>query len=339
MGVSRECRDFVLSLVAINPHERICASEALSHPWFARSVPVKRSKVARQKSCQSLKSLQHPSHSKAQRMCSQVMSWSLSQDKLQELDTVFTSVDVDSNGCISVDEVRGALETLSLETDTVKGILSNADDNGDGVITYTEFLSALTGSMVDKTPAMIQDTFRRFDVDGSGWIGVEELREVIGEHIGEEDLDAIIHAIDSSGDGQITFGEFLDFVQSDHHEQGVFRAAVLKVQSALRLQAGAHTSHGKHRILTEQKEQRLVIPLQQQSEEQQATQLSGACGDGVSVVEQLRKMQSNFHAVAKVWCAHKERQEDRLNQAQALLNILQDLKVVEQRTNASSSAT
>jgi hypothetical protein len=54
--------------------------------------------------------------------------------------------------------------------------------------------------------------FLEFDTDGDGTVSREELKEgyaKIGEHLSEEDMDAIMALVDQDGDGAIGYGEFV----------------------------------------------------------------------------------------------------------------------------------
>ena len=66
--------------------------------------------------------------------------------------------------------------------------------------------------------AEILASFRKFDVDGSGSISVDELRitlrEVLGEETPDEDLEEMVKAADINGDGDIDYSEFVEMMSS-----------------------------------------------------------------------------------------------------------------------------
>ncbi|XP_070555626.1 calmodulin-like protein 3 isoform X2 [Ptychodera flava] len=58
----------------------------------------------------------------------------------------------------------------------------------------------------------IYEAFRAIDIDGSGTITADELRQVIkklGEELSEEDIEEMIELADTNGDGEIDYGEFV----------------------------------------------------------------------------------------------------------------------------------
>ena len=82
---------------------------------------------------------------------------------------------------------------------------------------YSEFVVAavLTRDLLDEK--RLRAVFAEFDLDGSGSISVDELKEIFGRFtsdgvVDEEMLDAIIYQVDKNGDGEIDFEEFRDFM-------------------------------------------------------------------------------------------------------------------------------
>ncbi|CAK0909999.1 unnamed protein product [Prorocentrum cordatum] len=70
---------------------------------------------------------------------------------------------------------------------------------------------------------LIQKTFHRFDVDNSGFITRENLKQVLGDVFKEEEVDSIMADLDTSHDGQISYEEFFEYIthpeaHSNHHD-------------------------------------------------------------------------------------------------------------------------
>ena len=58
----------------------------------------------------------------------------------------------------------------------------------------------------------IRLAFRQFDHDNSGYIQAKELEIVLqrmGRHLNKSEIEAMIKALDTTGDGKISFEEFL----------------------------------------------------------------------------------------------------------------------------------
>ncbi|XP_002737577.1 uncharacterized protein LOC100369336 [Saccoglossus kowalevskii] len=63
----------------------------------------------------------------------------------------------------------------------------------------------------------IYEAFRAMDIDGSGTISAEELREVVkrlGEDLTEDDIQEMVELVDENGDGEIDYGEFVKIMRS-----------------------------------------------------------------------------------------------------------------------------
>ena len=89
-------------------------------------------------------------------------------------------------------------------------ILHSLDRNCNGVIDYTEFITAATDKEHLLSDSNLLFAFKMFDKDNSGTISKEELREVFetGEKKEDELWQEIFNEVDLDKDGEITFEEF-----------------------------------------------------------------------------------------------------------------------------------
>jgi Ca2+-binding EF-hand superfamily protein len=54
--------------------------------------------------------------------------------------------------------------------------------------------------------------FRQFDQDDSGYIQANELETIMnkmGRHVSKSEINALVQSLDTSGDGKISFDEFV----------------------------------------------------------------------------------------------------------------------------------
>ena len=78
-------------------------------------------------------------------------------------------------------------------------------DGDDTIDFYTT-----NATKVDTAIAEYMEAFHRIDVDGSGSLSPDELRDVmveLGEEMNEKELDAMIQEADHDGDGEINYGK------------------------------------------------------------------------------------------------------------------------------------
>ena len=94
-------------------------------------------------------------------------------------------------------------------------MMSAADANGDGMVDYTEFLTAAFDKQKLINDQSLQRAFHVFDADGDGQISKEELQNVfakgaVASDKGEEVWEEIMRGVDQDGDGVISYDEFRD---------------------------------------------------------------------------------------------------------------------------------
>lgn len=90
--------------------------------------------------------------------------------------------------------------------------------DGTGKIRYTEFLAATIEAHGAISEERLAEAFDRIDADDSGYISKENLREMLGNEIAQEEIDAIMSESDITRDGKISYAEFLAQWE-DQHEQ------------------------------------------------------------------------------------------------------------------------
>jgi calmodulin len=62
----------------------------------------------------------------------------------------------------------------------------------------------------------LRSAFRQFDQDGSGYIQADELENIMykmGKRYSKAEINAMVKALDTSGDGKISFEEFAKIFQ------------------------------------------------------------------------------------------------------------------------------
>lgn len=103
-------------------------------------------------------------------------------DEFNQLRKIFIQLDESNDGQLSVDEIyNGLVKVLG----QVKGnkkkyqlLIEQLDSNGNGVIDYSEFLTAAINKTKLLSTQNLEKAFKMFDTDNSGTISIEELKEV-----------------------------------------------------------------------------------------------------------------------------------------------------------------
>merc|ERR1711939_210600 len=100
--------------------------------------------------------------------------------------------------------------------DELKAMITELDQDSSGDIDLKEFLTAMQAKTQDpEGEEIIMEAFKIFDVDGSGALSHQEMREVLqhlGEKMEDEEITDLIAAVDQNDDGEIQLNEFLAVV-------------------------------------------------------------------------------------------------------------------------------
>jgi calcium-dependent protein kinase len=215
-NISEDAKDLIRKLLAFNPKDRFTAEQALNHVWLqktapkAAAVPMDKSHVDNLKNFRAV--------NKLKKAALHVIALQMPDSEIEGLKAIFTSIDRNGDGQLTVQEVVEGLQKSGLDLSAlgfdVEDILANIDSNGSGVIDYTEFIAAT----LDKKKYIKQDrlwsAFRVFDVDGNGRISKAELHKILGEHFVGKNLDELIAECDLDGDGEIDFEEFVKMMNN-----------------------------------------------------------------------------------------------------------------------------
>lgn len=157
---------------------------------------------------------------------------------------VFQLIDANGDGLVSTDELHQHLHKLDLldglHKEQLTCLVQSASENGGSQLQFEDF-KFLYDTLCERPEAQngasgdshvldkgsndrdndgLPDAFRVFDVDGDGFISVEELRLVlVGMGFAQcQDLafcESIVRSVDSNSDGLIDFCEFRRMMMMD----------------------------------------------------------------------------------------------------------------------------
>lgn len=131
-----------------------------------------------------------------------------------EMKKVFDKFDFNRDGKISQQEYKATLKSLAMGGNMareVSDIFGVVDMDGDGFISFKEFMEALKmGGGIKRVD--IESAFKVFDKNGDGKITAEEVQDVLkrlGERCSLADCIRMVRAVDTDGDGMVDMDEFL----------------------------------------------------------------------------------------------------------------------------------
>merc|ERR1712217_506057 len=152
--------------------------------------------------------------SQFRRACMSMMAWSLTNEERANVRNAFIELDKNKTGTITLCEMKQVLsQRFDITDDEIKPIFEKLDATNDEEIHYTEFLAAMVSTRIALHDDMLTQTFRKFDVDNSGFITAENLKQVLGESFDGGEVSDIMKEADLTADGKISYDEFIAYLK------------------------------------------------------------------------------------------------------------------------------
>eukprot|EP00116_Pleurobrachia_bachei_P012358 sb/3472620/ len=134
----------------------------------------------------------------------------IGEEKLKELNNIFSAFDNDGSGSISANEFRYALTKMGiyLSKEDVDDLFFEVDQNGDDNLDIEEFIKLV--AILDPRVSQeieINKAFKLFDRNQDGFITRSEVEEGLkrfGISTSEDDIDLLFDITDNDNDGLIT---------------------------------------------------------------------------------------------------------------------------------------
>ena len=207
--ISKEAKDLIGRMLCRDVNKRITGQQALGHPWFrnAQSNPVSGAK-------EILNRISfYEAGNKLKRYAMKVMVRQLKGEEINSLTHLFRELDTDRTGYITAKELKIGLKKvgISLRGTQVRGIVEKADLAGNGKINYSEFLQAALDQKYLSDVECLWTAFRFFDVDESGQITIENLKEALSKidsTMSPEEFTNLIREANFQDNDKLDFNEF-----------------------------------------------------------------------------------------------------------------------------------
>eukprot|EP00929_Paragymnodinium_shiwhaense_P018171 TRINITY_DN1282_c1_g1_i1.p1 TRINITY_DN1282_c1_g1~~TRINITY_DN1282_c1_g1_i1.p1 ORF type:complete len:536 (+),score=126.76 TRINITY_DN1282_c1_g1_i1:72-1610(+) len=226
---SETARNFVESLLVVDPEKRLTPTQALDHPFV--NSPLQLSKKDSQVDSSVVEALADFGKASAfRRACMNVMAWSLTVEERQKVRQAFLELDKDQTGTIKLWEFKQALDQhFKLDDEQAEAAFAALDTSQTDEIHYSEFLAAMCSTRVAMHDDLLKNTFKRFDKDNSGYITADNLRDVLGS----QDVQAILEEVDRNTDGKISYEEFLGYLRNHSDSEAATAEAAALLDDAM----------------------------------------------------------------------------------------------------------
>ena len=214
-NVSADAINFIKSLLNYDPLQRPSAEEALNNDWLNMdknnsNIDLNQEIITNLSKFRTTLGLQKMTISF---LANQVSV----NEEIRKLKEEFDKFDLNKDGEISKEELIKYLEKLYPYQEAVERaeeIFKEIDFNNDGCINFSEFLTANFKKEKLLSEKTLLKTFNLLDLDGNGYITLEELKESMPVEITSKlKWKALIEEVDKDGDNQISFNEFKEMMQ------------------------------------------------------------------------------------------------------------------------------
>eukprot|EP00434_Breviolum_minutum_P011617 symbB.v1.2.010248.t1/scaffold663.1/size175208/4 len=218
--VSMDAQELLAKLLQLVPTQRISASEALQHNWITKQIPLRRRRPSTALTMDGRKVIQNlrvfAGQSRFKRKALTVIASQMSHEKIQTLGDIFSEIDTNQDGKVTMEELYEALRDHGLDMpEDAKSLLDAIDITGKGHVNYTEFVASAIDARSDLCEEVCWNAFKHFDRNDSGSISHSEL-ETLLEQEAIQELEAapgvaktMIGEVDLDGNGKVDFDEFM----------------------------------------------------------------------------------------------------------------------------------
>eukprot|EP00931_Biecheleriopsis_adriatica_P031067 TRINITY_DN18253_c0_g1_i1.p1 TRINITY_DN18253_c0_g1~~TRINITY_DN18253_c0_g1_i1.p1 ORF type:complete len:535 (+),score=115.88 TRINITY_DN18253_c0_g1_i1:237-1607(+) len=208
-SVSDDAKDLVRHLLEVDPSLRLTAEQAIQTPWIRQHSDVASSTadaILPQKLAEHLADFIAAGRFK--KSAQLAVAFCLHEDEVRDLRAAFIALDKDSNGTLDVNELRQTLLSLPNITEAnVETTMAEIDLNGDGSVSYTEFLAATMSQRLYENRDLSWRSFKAFDLNNTGSITMDDMLQVHGRQH-REVVAEWFKAIHMRRDKKISYEEF-----------------------------------------------------------------------------------------------------------------------------------
>ena len=216
-NISKSAIDFLDLLLEIDPFKRISAEEALKNEWLMKMLNSEENdNILNKAIIDNL--IKFSSSVSLQKATLSFLANQISMnEEIKKLKKEFDKIDVNKDGEISLDELILCLQTIYPPEEAKKraiDIFREIDFNNDGSINFSEFLTVNLQKEKLLNEDMLRKAFNLFDIDGNGYITIDELKETLNLNLNNQiDWKDLVGEVDKDGDYQIDFEEFKEMME------------------------------------------------------------------------------------------------------------------------------
>jgi calcium-dependent protein kinase len=206
-NVSEDAKN-VIKKILVAPDKRPSASEILNTPWIKENAPHSTGASLKQ-NWNHVE--QYSKLDLVQKSIINFTAFHLTAKETKEFVEMFKSLDENSDGVLSMEEIKKGVASCKFgeKGENITKLFEEMDVDKNGLINYTEFISALMDYEKIKENQLLE-CFNSYDADDSGKISFKEFCDMIKPQSEEEkkELKELYSKFDTDGDGEISLKEF-----------------------------------------------------------------------------------------------------------------------------------
>ena len=218
-NLSDDLIGFIFGLLTVDPKERLTANQALKHKWLTNPVTTsdltlgatfsaEQEQESDENLINNLKKFKKMDLLKRSALLA--LSLEMSSSELQLLNKSFTEADANGDGLISFKEFESMMQKQGIQDrSNIQEAFAAIDQDGAGLIQYSEFIAGALQEQHLNEASKVEAAFRRLDMDDSGTLTVTELQSMLPEGLDKDAIMTVLDAADCTDkDGVITLAEF-----------------------------------------------------------------------------------------------------------------------------------
>lgn len=216
--ISQDAKKLISMLLKFEPETRYTAEQALQDTWIKDRAPKAQDVCLQDHIVHNLKSFR--SKNKLKKAALNIIAGQMSESDIADLRETFKALDVNSDGFLTVTELRDGIEKAHLRRPLLDldAVVEGVDADGSGLIDYTEFLAGTLDKRVYLQRDVCFSAFAVFDQDGDGKITLDELKQILENGSVDQVIDGchsedLLQEVDQNGDGSIDFEEFMEMMR------------------------------------------------------------------------------------------------------------------------------
>lgn len=220
-NISDDAKDFVARCLVAQPKGRMTAVQACDSKWLNNMKQLEgKSKMSQEEFAATIKENfeAYAGACQLKKLALTIVAHKSNSNEILMLLNAFKEIDKDHDGEISKQDFIELMSGFDYTREEIDSMFSSLDVYAGGFIQYTEFIASSIEAVGKVEETRLREAFDRLDVDSSGYITRENLRDVLGKDYSDEVAEKYIREVDIDEDGQIGFDEFLKIFRSDKEQ-------------------------------------------------------------------------------------------------------------------------